>query len=245
MSAHYKLLLEAMCADPEQRLSELSLLESSDRQRILVKWNETTRDYPYAACIQDLFEEQVQRRPAAAAVILEDEELTYGELNRRSNQLAHYLRGLGVGPEVRVGIMLERSMEMVVGLLGILKAGGAYVPLDFAYPRERLEFMIEDAGVALLLTSEQAAMKLAGAGVRQVCLDAAWETIARESEANPTSGAVAENLAYVIYTSGSTGQPKGVAVDHRGVIRLVCGAEYIDFNAAQVFLQGAPVSFDA
>jgi amino acid adenylation domain-containing protein len=245
MIAHYRLLLVGMVANVEQRVSQLSLLEPSDREEMVVTWNDTARKYPATASIQELFEGQVERAPEAVAISLEDEELSYAELNRRANQLAHYLRKLGVGPDVRVGIMMERSIEMVVGLLGILKAGGAYVPLDSSYPPHRLAFLAADAGLRVLLTTQQAALNLGAKDVQEVCLDLEAEMIGRESEANPTSGVVAENLAYVIYTSGSTGLPKGVAVDHRAVLRLVCGADYIDFNAGQVFLQAAPISFDA
>ena len=169
-------------------------------------------------CVHELFEMQVELTPDALAVLFEERHLNYRELNRRSNQLAHYLRKLGVGPEVLVGFCVERSLEMVVGILGILKAGGAYVPLDPAYPMERLAFMLEDAQVTVLLTQQRLLERLAAHPLPQgrvVCLDADWESITQESEQNLQSGAVSENLAYVIYTSGSTGRPKGAMIRHR------------------------------
>ncbi len=158
--------------------------------------------------------------PDAVAIIFEDEQLTYAELNARANQLANHLRRMGVGPEVLVGICMERSLEMVVGILGILKAGGAYVPLDPAYPKARLAFMLEDAQMPVLLTQSGWLEGLPEHGAQVVCLDTDWEEIAQESKQNPCSGVTAENLAYVIYTSGSTGQPKGVQIPHRAVVNF-------------------------
>src|SRR6185369_15503372 len=174
-------------------------------------------DYPKDKCIHQLFEEQVERTPDAIALEFEDQQITYRELNRRANQLAHYLITLGIGPETLVGICVDRSVEMVVGLLGILKAGGAYVPLDPAYPEERLAFMLEDAQVPVLLTQERLVAGPSAHETRVVCLDSGWGAIARESEENPISSTMPENLAYVIYTSGSTGQPKGVLVSHGSI----------------------------
>lgn len=202
------------------------LLTETERHKLLVEWNNTTSDYPDDKCIHQLFEATVERSKEAVAVVFEGEQLTYGELNARANQLAHYLQALGVGPEVLVGICVERSLEMVVGLLGILKAGGAYVPLDPAYPQERLAFMLEDASVPVLLTQAQQQKKLPPHSARVVCLDKDWSEIAFQSEENPTSGVTAENLSYVMYTSGSTGKPKGVCCCHTGVVNL-----YADFQS--------------
>jgi amino acid adenylation domain-containing protein len=197
------------------------------------------------SCIHELFEEQVERTPDAIAVVFENHELTYGELNARANQLGHYLQARGVGPEVLVGICVERSLEMIVGLLGILKAGGAYLPLDPSYPRERLSFMLEDGGVKVLLTQEHLRKKLSSLFLEPIVLNSGWETIALESSENLATNCSAANLAYVMYTSGSTGKPKGVSVIHRGVVRLVIDTNYTSFGANEVFLQAAPFSFDA
>jgi non-ribosomal peptide synthetase component F len=164
-----------------------------------------------------LFEQQVEKTPNAVAVVFEDKQLTYQQLNNRANQLAHYLRTLGVGPDVLVGICIERSLEMVVGLLGILKAGGAYVPLDPEYPQERLEFMLEDTQTPVLLTQEKLVNSLPPHEAQVICLDSEWELVAQHSEENPVSEVTIDNLVYIIYTSGSTGKPKGVMIAHRGV----------------------------
>ena len=245
MLENFQTLLEAMVADPEQRLSDLPLLTETERQQLLVEWNGTKTDCPRDLCIHQLFEAQVERTPDAIAVVFEAEQLTYGELNRRANQLAHHLRALGVGPEVLVAICLERSLEMVIGLLGILKAGGAYVPLDPAYPKERLAFMLKDAQVPVLLTRERLVAGLAEQDAKVVCLDSGWETIARESGENPGSSTRPENLAYVIYTSGSTGQPKGVLVSHGSIAGHCRNAQrYYELDSRDVVLQFASLSFD-
>ena len=192
-------------------------MTEAERQQVLVNWNDTRVDRPKDLCIHQLFEAQVERTPDAIAVVLEDQQLTYEELNRRANQLANHLRLLGVGPEVPVGICLKHSLEMVIGLLGILKAGGVYVPLDPAYPKERIAFMLEDADVPVILTQEALLAGLPEHNAKVVCLDSDWETIAQESAENPICLTVPENLAYIIYTSGSTGQPKGVLVSHASI----------------------------
>ena len=221
MLGHFQVLLEGIVADPEQRLSALPLLTEPERHQLLVEWNDTATDYPRQQCIHDLFESQVERTPDWIAVVFEDQQLTYSELNRRANQVAHYLRKRSVGPEVRVGICVERSIEMMVGLLGILKAGGAYVPLDPQYPQERLAFMLEDSEVPVLLTQQRLLKSLPMHGAEVVCLDTDWKAIARESEQNLIRAATADDLAYVIYTSGSTGKPKGVQVPHRAVVNFL------------------------
>ena len=195
---------------------------SAQRQQLPVEWHQTQADYPQDACIHQLVEAQVERTPDAVAVVLEDQQLTYRELNTRANQLAHHLQALGVGPEVLVGLCVKRSIEMVVGLLGILKAGGAYVPLDPDYPQERLALMLSDAEVQVLLTQKTLVTRLPESRADVVCLDSDWGTISLESEENTISDVTSNNLAYVIYTSGSTGQPKGVMIEHRSICNLLC-----------------------
>jgi aspartate racemase len=245
MLGNFHTLLKGIVANPQQRLSDLPLLTVAEQHQLLVEWNNTQTDYPSNTCIHQLFEAQVEQTPNAVAAIFGSEQLTYRELNRRANQLAHHLQGLGVGPETCVGICVERSLDILVGLLGILKAGAAYLPLDPAYPQERLTFMLEDAQVPVLLTQGPQVEKLPSHQAKVICLDTDWDTIKRESQENPISKVTADNLAYVMYTSGSTGKPKGVSVIHRGVVRLVKGVNYANLAAAEVFLQLAPISFDA
>jgi amino acid adenylation domain-containing protein len=221
MLGHYENLLKGIVANPEERLSMLPLLTDAERQQLLLEWNDTTTDYPRNECIHELFEVQVERSPDAIAVVFEDEQLTYAQLNVRANQLAHYLRKRGIGLEALVGICMERSVELIVGLLGILKAGGAYVPLDPSYPRERLSFMLEDARVPVLLVQQHLREKLPEPSATVIALDAEQESIATESAANPEHLGTSENLAYVIYTSGSTGRPKGTMISHRGLVNYV------------------------
>ena len=243
MLGHFLTLLEGIVANPEERLADLPLLSAVERRTLLLEWNDTQRNYPDAQCIHQRFEEQVERSPSSIAVVFEDKQLTYRELNSRSNQLAHRLQKLGVGPDVLVGICMERCSDMVVGLLGVLKAGGAYVPLDPTYPKERLRFMLEDAQVSVLLT--QQGSEDFGHGANVVCLDKDWELIACEEKENPVTQASAESLAYIVYTSGSTGKPKGVAVPHRAVNRLVCNANYVQLEPADKVAQSSNISFDA
>ena len=198
-------------------------------------------------CVHALFEDQVERTPDAIAVVFENEQLTYRELNAKANQLAHYLQAYGVGPEVLVGICVERSLEMIIGLLGILKAGCAYLPLDPSYPRERICLMLGDGELRLMLTLTQKHLRdaLPTQDSETICLDNQWDAIARESEENPENLSTPENLAYVIYTSGSTGTPKGVCIPHRAVVRLVKNTNYAQFKSDDIWLQFAPLSFDA
>nr|QEO74613.1 condensation domain-containing protein [uncultured bacterium] len=242
MLSHYERILEEMVSNPQQRVGELCMLSVDEEQLVVEEWNETEREYAREACIHEVFAEQARRRPEAVAVIADGEEVSYGELDHRANQVAHRLQQLGVGPEVVVGICIERSVDLVVGLLGILKAGGAYLPLDAEYPQERLEYMLADAGVSVLLTQSELRERLpVSDGIE--CLELSDWFASEASE--PESGATAETLAYVIYTSGSTGQPKGVAVPHRGVVRLVQQSNYVKLDEEEVVLQMAPVSFDA
>jgi amino acid adenylation domain-containing protein len=243
---HFQRLLEGIVADPNQRLSALPLLTEPERHQSLIAWNDTAVEFPGPSCIHQLFEEQAERRPEAAAVWFEGRRLTYGELNNRANHLANYLQKHGVGPDVLVGICVERSLEMMVGLLGILKAGGAYLPLDLTLPRERLAFMMEDAQVSLLVTQESLCESLPRHEAIAVYLDADWEKIARESPSNPSSPVNGEHLAYVIFTSGSTGQPKGVQLPHRAVVNFLRHMHCRPGMSERDVLFGvAPMSFDA
>ncbi|WP_445252044.1 MULTISPECIES: amino acid adenylation domain-containing protein [unclassified Microcoleus] len=246
IAGHFQTLLEGIVTNPEQRVSQLPPLTERERHQILVEWNNTTKEYPSDKCIHQLFEEQVERSPDAIAVLFEEEQLTYRELNQRANQIAHHLKTLGVGPEVLVGICVERSLEMVVGLLGILKAGGAYVPLDPTYPFERLSLMIEDAQPSVLLTQERLVEELPSHSAQVICLDSDWQSIGAESTVAPVSGATANNLAYVIYTSGSTGKPKGVMIPHRAICNHMLWMQ-TDFPLSETdkVLQKTPFSFDA
>jgi amino acid adenylation domain-containing protein len=245
MLGHFETLLAGAVADPDQRLSALPLLTAPEWRQIVVDWNDTRRDYPADQVIHELFAAQALRTPDAVALVTESESLSYGELNRRANQLAHRLRALGVRSETPVAICAERSLAMIVGLLGILKAGGAYVPLDPAYPRQRLAYMLEDTRAPVLVTQERVRAMLPDHAGRVLCLDADWPIIARESGATPTHEATPESLAYVMYTSGSTGRPKGVSIPHRAVVRLVKNTDYARLTADEVFLQLAPLAFDA
>lgn len=225
MLGHLDILLASMVADPEQRLDEVLLLTESERRQILDTWNETKIEYEKDRCIHELFEAQVEKTPKAIALVGEDERLTYLELNQRANQLAHYLTKSGVGPESLVGVFMERSVEMIVGLLAILKAGGAYVPLDPTYPQERIRFTVDDARLSVVLTQERLAPSLPASAAEVVCVDREWQKITREVTANPINKATSGNLAYLIYTSGSTGKPKGVAIEHASVVAFLDWAQ--------------------
>ena len=245
MLDHLRTLLEGMAVHPQARLKDLRLLTQNEQHQLLAEWNDTNTDYPASASIQELFEAQAARTPEAVAVEYEGLRLTYGELNARANQLAHYLARHGVRPEVMVGICVERSLEMVVGILGILKAGGAYVPLDPEYPASRLSFMLEDTAAPVLLTQARLRDLLPQYEGRTISLDTDWPQIARETQDDPNVRVSARNLAYVIYTSGSTGRPKGTSIEHRSVVRLVKSTNYVELGPQEVFLQFAPISFDA
>ena len=242
---HFEALLQGIVAEPQRRLSELPLLGAEELET-LRGWSEQQCDYEPAALVQELFEAQAARTPEAVAIVSGTAALSFGELNGRANQLAHYLRAQGVGPEVVVGLYVERSVEMVVGLLGILKAGGAYVPLDPAYPRTRVEYMLADAQVQLVLTQGSLLERLPVFGFT-IALDEEWETIAAESTENLEPVNEVANLAYVIYTSGSTGQPKGVMISHANVWQLLRGLQETVYAALGEGLRvgwNASLSFD-
>ncbi|HEV3049820.1 MAG TPA: amino acid adenylation domain-containing protein, partial [Longimicrobium sp.] len=246
MLGHLTRVLEQAGADADLRLSQLELLAPAERALVLEAWNRTAAAVPADRCIHELFEAQAVRTPDAVAVVFEDASLTYAELNARANRLAHHLRAHGVGPEVRVGVLMERSLEMVVSLLAVLKAGGAYVPLDPGLPAERLAYMLDDSAVPLVLV--QAALRgtvPAHEGVEVLAVDALAERLAVEPAENPSVGAGPDSLAYVIYTSGSTGRPKGVMNQHRGVVnRLVWMQAHFGIGAEDVVLQKTPFGFD-
>ncbi|MCC5608950.1 amino acid adenylation domain-containing protein [Nostoc sp. CHAB 5834] len=245
MAGNFQTLLWAIANNPQQPILELPLLTETERHQLLEEWNNTQIEYPQQ-CIHQLFEAQVERTPEAVAVIFEDKQLTYQELNAQANQLAHYLQTLGVGKEVLVGICVERSLEMIVGLLGILKAGGAYVPLDPAYPEERLSFMLSDSQVSVLLTQQKLLENLPTSNAYLVCLDKNWEEISQHSQKNLVNINTHKNLAYLIYTSGSTGQPKGVMIQHQSLVSFTetIKVEY-EITTKDRILQFASVSFDA
>nr|AAF17280.1 NosC [Nostoc sp. GSV224] len=245
MTGHFVALLEGIIANPEQQISQLPLLTEVEQHQLLVEWNDTGVDYPQDLCIYQLFEEQVQRTPDAVAVIFENQQLTYYQLNCRANQLANYLQSLGVSADVLVGICVERSIEMVVGLLGILKAGGAYVPLDPDYPQQRLSFILDDAALPVLLTQQSLLESLPEHTAQVVCLDSDRQLIEQHSRENPLTGSKPENLAYVIYTSGSTGQPKGVQVSHNCVVNFLASMSHCPgLTDSDTFCAVTTISFD-
>lgn len=246
MLGHFSTLLEGVVANPDGSLEKLPLLTEAERHQLIFEWNQTKTNYPQNQCIHELFEAQVEKTPNAIALVFENQQLTYRELNNRANSLAHYLQKLGVRSEVLVGICVERSLEMVIGILGILKAGGAYVPIDPTYPKERLAFMLEDAAVPVLLTQARLVKELPQHQARVVCLDTDWKTIdAQMSQENPTSGVTGENLVYTIYTSGSTGKPKGAMNTHLGLCnRLLWMQDAYQLTATDSVLQKTPFSFD-
>jgi len=224
MATHYQTLLENLVADPERDIWQLPIPTKTESHQVLEEWNNTQHEYPGTTCLHELFEVQVKKTPDAIAVWHNDCALSYLVLNRRANQLAHHLRSLGIGPEVVVAIAMERSLNLIIGLLGILKTGAAYLPLEINYPRERLAFMLKNSKASLLLTQRHLRPQLPIEGITPFCLDTDWEGFAQGNGRNPKSGALPENLAYVIYTSGSTGRPKGVLVPHRGLVNYLTWA---------------------
>lgn len=243
---HFQTLLKGIVTNPQQKVGELPLLTDPEKQQILVEWNQTQVPYGDHQCIHQLFEEQVAKNPDAVAVIYEQESLTYQQLNQKANQLAHYLQSLGIKTEELVGICVERSPLIIIGILGILKAGAAYLPLDPSYPPNRLIYMVEDSGVSVVLTQEKLANTLQLENLQKVYLDQDWPIISQQSSDPPVSETQAKNLAYVIYTSGSTGKPKGVLLAHKGVCNLATQQRKIfNIKAQSRVLQFASFSFDA
>jgi len=265
MVGHFQTLLEGIVANPDQRLWDLPLLTAAEQHQLLIEWNNTQTDYPKNISIHQLFEAQAERTPNATAVVFENEQLTYQQLNHRANQLAHHLQKLGVKPEVTVGICVERSLEMLVALLAILKAGGAYIPLDPTYPQERRAFMLEDSQVSLLLTTSKIVQYSLSPSrtaspdkidrnqkspinpeqLTVICLDKTWEIINQENSDNPKNNIDPTNLAYILYTSGSTDQPKGVAIEHRSTVNFISWAQTV-FNPSQLagVLASTSICFD-
>ena len=243
MLKHFAVLLDAAVTDPSASLSALPLLTDEERHQLLFQWNETRRDFPRDRCVHELFEEQAARAPEAVALVCGGERLTYAELNARANRLARHLRACGVRAEARVGILLERSVEMAVALLAILKAGGGYVAFDPSYPAERLRYMLEDSGVTLLLTQQNVMPN--DFQVRPIFLDAERDAIAERDTQNVQSGADPSNIVYLVYTSGSTGRPKGIVIEHRSLVNAAYG--FINnhrMTERDRLLQFASLSFD-
>ena len=231
--------------DSAQCAAETPLLTEAERHQILVEWNATEREYPLDKCVHELFEEQVVKTPEAIAVVFESQSLTYRELNQRANQLAHYLRKQGVGPESLVGLFLERSLEMVIAIYGVMKSGGAYIPIDPAYPSERITIMLANAKPAVILTQEKLKVALPASSATLICLDSAWEQLKLQNDSNPEINVCAGSLIYVIYTSGSTGQPKGAMNTHQGVCnRMLWMQEAYVLTSNDSVLQKTPYSFD-
>ncbi|NEQ80495.1 MAG: amino acid adenylation domain-containing protein, partial [Moorea sp. SIO2I5] len=224
MVGHFQTLLAGIVANPQAQVSKLPLLTAAERQQLLVEWNNTNSEYPQDKCIHQLFEEQVERTPDAVAVVFENQQLTYRELNGKANQLAHYLKSLGVEPDVLIGICVDRSVEMIIGLLGILKAGGAYLPLDPDYPSDRIAYILEDSKARVVLTQDHLATRFSEYKTHVICLEKNWDTFSAENDIQ-TYPVNSTNLAYVIYTSGTTGKPKGVTIQHRSVLNLSVGLQ--------------------
>ena len=245
LARQFQTLLTSATENPNTSISHLEILNPSDRQQLLFEFNQTQVDYPLDQCIHQRFEEQVEKTPNNIAVVFEDQQLTYAELNARANQLAHYLQQLGVEPEVLVGLCMERSLEAIVGLLGILKAGGAYLPIDPALPVEGLAFRLEDAQVPVLLTQQRLLDALPTHAAQVICLDRDWDTIAQERNENLPNKATSENLVYVLFTSGSTGKPKGVAIEHRQLLNYTYAiADKLDLPTGASFAAVSTLAAD-
>src|SRR5262249_7107774 len=250
---HFQTLLAGIAADPAEKIARLPFLSEAEKRQMLVEWNTGPSRKLHDQCLRHLFEAQVEKTPNAKAVICpwtedgEGQHLSYRELNQRANALAHHLIGLGVGPETLVGVALDRSIEMVIALLGIVKAGGAYLPLDPGYPQARLDYMLADCQAKLLLTTTDR-KDLVGAAIETVLLDRLLPLLATDADARTANLPPldhTDHLAYVMYTSGSTGTPKGIAVTQQAVIRLVCDPNYIRLSAGKRMAQMANISFDA
>jgi amino acid adenylation domain-containing protein len=245
MLNHFKTLLLGIVANPDRQIANLPFLSEVELNRVTVEWNKTQGENPETKCVHQIFETKVQQYPDAIALNFANDRITYQELNNRSNKLARHLQKLGVGAEVLVGICIPQSIDTIVGLLAILKAGGAYVPLDPSYPQERLNFMLADARVAVLLTQSNSIDRFQDFTNPIVSIDLDWENISQKRADNLQCASNSDHLAYVIYTSGSTGQPKGVAVTHKAINRLVCNPNYIKLEPCNKVAQAANISFDA
>lgn len=244
-SADLATLLDGIVADPRRSVASVPILNDAERRRVLIDWNATAADFPADRCIHELFSEQAARTPQDMAIAFEERNLTYAELDRRSTRLANALQGLGVGPGAIVGLLLERSPEMLVGLLGILKAGGAYLPLDPTYPETRLRFMLEDSGATVLLTDKQHRDRIRGHRTQTITLDEEWSAVERQPAASVPAPVGSRDLAYVIYTSGSTGKPKGVRVAHGSVVNLLSAmGQLLRIGGTDVWAAITPLSFD-
>jgi len=245
MASQLSVMLRGIAESPECPAGKLPMLAAEETHRLLVEWNRTAADYPRETCVHELLERQAERTPEGIAVISDGHPFTYRELNQRSNQLAHHLCTLGVGPDVPVAICMERSARMLVALMGVLKAGGAYVPLDPHHPAERLAYMLADAAVPLLLTEERLLQRLPASAAQVLCLDSNWDAVAGQDVGNLSSRACPENLAYIIYTSGSTGKPKGVQIRHGAVVNFLYSMQKEPgFSAHDVMLAITTISFD-
>jgi amino acid adenylation domain-containing protein len=252
MMGHYNTLLRGIINNPEEKISRLPILTDTEQHRVITEFNQTACNYDLETCVYQLFEAQAERTPNAPALIYEDQKLTYRELNDRANDLASYLRGIGIGKDLLAGILMERSVEMVVAILGVLKAGGAYVPLDPTYPADRLSFMVEDAGIKLVLTQNHLFEQRPDWGLETICLDTDWDRIAAKGDSRISDDepretrSRAEDLAYVIYTSGSTGRPKGVMTPHRAVTNMILWMQDVyRMTPADRLLQKTAFIFDA
>ncbi len=243
-AGHYRQLLQEIVVAIDKPLSELVILPEEEKRQILYHWNDTRAEYPQDHCIHQFVEEQVKKNPNAVAVVYEDQKITYEQLNTSANQLAHYLHAEGVRPEARVGICVERSLEMIIGILAILKAGGAYVPMDPRYPKEHIAHVMEDAMPQLVLTQEKL-QGLIPVQIKRFLLDTQWDLISAQQPGAPDSTASPENLAYVIYTSGSTGKPKGVGVTHRNVVHSTSARLHHYQVPVDGFLLLSSIAFDS
>ena len=242
---HFLNILSRGLGNIDLPIYALETLTEVERRRLLIEWNATARDFPTGKLIHHLLEVQAERTPEATAAAFEAKSISYGELNRRANQVAHFLQGLGVAAEVKVGIFMDRSLDMLIGLLGVMKAGGAFVPLDPSHPKHRLGFMLEDAAVSVLLTERRLVNSLPEYRGKSLCLDSDANAIDQQSVDNPISAIEPENLAYVIYTSGSTGRPKGASISHRALLNFsLAVTEQFSLTSADRFLQFASISFD-
>ncbi|HEX7859903.1 MAG TPA: amino acid adenylation domain-containing protein [Verrucomicrobiae bacterium] len=242
---HFEQLLESILANPDESISRLEMLPSAERYQLLTEWNNTTREYPRNAPVHEIFEQQVARSPNSLALQFENRSITYAELNTRANQIAHYLRANGIVEGGQVGVYMERSIDMVAAFLGILKAGAAYVPLDVSYPKERLEFMVLDTKMPVILTQGLLRSNLPASAAKVIALDAEMDVLQQQPMDSPPAEVDSESLAYVIYTSGSTGKPKGVPVPHRGITRLVLNTDYVSLTPTDRIAQASNASFDA